>query len=428
MSNAPRTAPSRDILVEELNGALWVVAVEKGRVDALDLDPQVEDVRWGSLYWAKVTRIDTRMNAAFLDLDGEAQGLIQAKDVWLEDKSGLWTANTDKKIGQVLKTGQMIIVQVKDAKLPTDPFGEEDIPIEQKASKVSMDIALQGRYLIYTPLIKGHKISARIKDVKMRAQLKDMMRGLDMLRGCILRSSAAHCQTDMLIREGNILHELWETLQTFERDSEPGLIWAGPDAIHRVLADQAAQQLRTIEVPTMENFQIVEEWCLEYAPDLVTKITAADPPENVKKMRRKNQTYDDLGLFDWHDLVEQLNGLFVDYVVLPSGAALIIQETAAATMIDVNMGAAKSAITANQDALKEAARQIRLRNIGGAVLIDPAGNINAAQRAALDKLFKAEVARDPNTVNVFGFTKLGFLECTRARRAPALADRLKALQ
>lgn len=420
-------APARDILVEELNGALWVVAVENGKIDAIDLDPQIEDVRWGSLYWAKVTRIDTRLNAAFVDLDGETSGIIQAHDVW-EEKADKWTKNRTKRIGQILRNGQMIVVQVKDARLPTDPFGEADIPLEQKASKVSMDIALQGRFLIYTPLVSGNKISSRITDPALREQMKAMMISLETLSGCILRASASGTQTDMLIREGHILQDLWQALQEFERDEEPGLIWPGPDAIHRVLADQASKHLRVIEVSTMENFALVEEWAMEYAPDLVTKITAAEPPENVARMRKKQKQYEDLGLFDWHDLVDQINGLLVDYVVMKNGGSLIIQETAVATTIDINMGSAKSAAQVNQDAMREAAKHMRLRNIGGVILIDPAGSLKPAERKELETLFRAEIAKDPNTIDCYGFTKLGLLECTRARRAPSLADRIKALE
>ncbi len=423
------SAPSRDILVEELNGALWAVVVEKGKIEAIDLDPQIEDVRWGSLYWAKVTRIDARLNAAFLDLDGEAVGLIQAQDVWLSDASGKWAKNATQKIGQVLRPGQMIVVQVKDARLTTDPLEDEDIPVEQKASKVSMDIALQGRFLIYTPLVRGHKVSSRIKDKAMRARLAEMMDVLDdTMAGCILRASAANCQTDMLIREGRALQGLWTALQEFERDEEPGLIWPGPDAVHRVLADQAASQIRNIEVSSMENFARVEEWAMEYAPDLVTKIISAQPPENVARMRRKQKQYEDLGLFDWHDLVDQMNTLFADYVIMEGGASLIIEETAVATTIDVNMGAGKSQAQVNQVAMREAARHLRLRNIGGVILIDPAGNLGTAQREALHKVFKDEIDKDPNTVTSYGFTKLGLLECTRARRTPSLLDKVRALQ
>lgn len=425
----PVPTPARDILIEDLNGALWAVVVEKGRIEAIDLDPQIEDVRWGSLYWAKVTRIDTRLNAAFLDLDGDAVGMIQAQDVWLEDDNGHWKKNTNARVGQVLRLGQMIVVQVKDARLTTDPLEGDDLPAEHKASKVSMDIALQGRFLIYTPLVKGHKVSSRIKDKTTRTQMAAMMDVLDdNLSGCILRASAAHCQTDMLIREGNRMQGLWVALQEFERDDEPGLIWPGPDAVHRVLADQAASQIRAIEVSTMDNFALVEEWAMEFAPDLVTKIVSAQPPENVARMRRKQQQYEDLGLFDWHDLVDQMNGLFTDYVILSNGGTLIIEETAVATTIDINMGGGKSQAQVNQLAIKEAARHLRLRNIGGAILIDPAGNLNTAQRTALHKVFKDEIEKDPNTVTSYGFTKLGLLECTRARRTPSLIDKVRALQ
>ncbi len=424
----PEKKVTRDILIEELNGVLWVAAVENNKFEAIDLDPQVEDVRWGSLYWAKVTKIDNYLNAAFVDLDGEAVGLLHAKDVWLEDDNGEWSANKGKRIGQVVKGGDMLILQVKDAQLASAPLDNDDLPSEAKASKVSMDISLQGRFMIHTPLVKGNRISARINDKKTRDTLSVMMDNLKDTNGLILRASAAHCQTEVLIREGQILQKLWSDLQTFERDDEAGLIWAGPDAIHRVLANQASQQIRHIEVSTMENFGRVEAWALEYAPDLVTKVKAADPPSNVAKLRSGEPNYEDLGLFDWYDLVDQLNALFMEYVIMNNGAVIIIQETALGTTIDINTGGAKSSARVNYDAMGEIARQIRLRNLGGMIIIDPAGIIKGKDKKDLEKALKTAIAKDPVTVACHGFTKMGLIECSRARRAPSLNDRIRALQ
>lgn len=426
--NTPIHKPIRDILIEELNGVLWVASVENNIFEAIDLDPQVEDVRWGSLYWAKVTRIDNYLNAAFMDLDGEAIGLLNAKDVWLEDKDGAWSPNKGKRIGQIVNAGDMMIVQVKDAQLSNEPNDADDLPHESKASKVSMDISLQGRFMIHTPLVPDNRISSRIADKKTRESLTTMMDNLKGLSGLILRASAAHCQTEILIREGQILQKLWADLQTFERDDEAGLIWAGPDAIHRVLANQASQQIRHIEVSTMENFGRVEAWALEYAPDLVTKIKAADPPSNVAKLRSGEPDYEDLGLFDWYDLVDQLNNLFMEYVIMNNGAVIIIQETALGTTIDINTGGAKSSARVNYDAMAEIARQIRLRNIGGMIIIDPAGITKGKDKKDLEKALKTAIAKDPVTVACHGFTKMGLIECSRARRAPSLMDRIRALQ
>ncbi len=288
-------------------------------------------MRWGSIYWAKIKSIDAALDAAFLDLDGDNEGILYNKDVRIQDKDGKIHKGGAKPIGKTFKPGQMVAVQAKTAYLAkTD---DDDIAPEAKRPRMSMDITLPGRYLIYCVAMDCNRISQRIRDKKLRTQLKDMLNALEDINGCILRAAAADMQTDVLMREGKILKEAWDQMQQYLEGDEVGLIMLGPDAVQRTLSDQAGRTVDRIEIVTMDHFNYIEEWCSIFAPDLVTKIEPVELEDATE----------DLALFHYRDIIGQIESLFQPYVVLPGGGNIIIQDTAALTAIDVNRGGDKHA-------------------------------------------------------------------------------------
>lgn len=393
--------------------SLWVATVEKNKLSGLEIDPENEEVRWGSLYWAKVTHIDKALDAAYVDLDGDNTGILNNADIRLPDKKGGIKKGGDVAIGKLLSPGDMIAVQAKSGYLPR--LDSTDLTMEDKSTRVSMNITLPGRHLIYSPMMSDNRISKRIHDKKQRKQLTKMLNNVENIQGCILRASAANTQTDVLIREGSILKKIWEQLQEFLSGKEVGLIMLGPDAVQRTLSDQAGRIIDTIDIVTMDTYQDVEEWCEIYAPDLVTKVTPVELPDQ----------HADLGLFDFRDILDQIEDLFQPYVLMNGGGNIIIQETAALCAIDINRGSdTRSKLAINLDAVKEIGRQIRLRNLGGIVVIDFLKMANKKEKeklmAALDDL----VTEDPCTVQIHGLTALGLVEITRNRRTPPLQERL----
>lgn len=403
-----------EILVDEMEGSLWVATVENHTLTGLEIDPANEEVRWGSIYWAKVTHIDKAMDAAFVDLDGENTGILHNKDVRIQNKKGEVKKGGDIAIGKLIKAGQMIAVQAKSGYLPR--MDSTDLTIEDKSATVSMDITLPGRHLILSPLMEENRISKRIHDKKQRKQLTKMLNSVENINGCILRASAANVQTDMLIREGKILKEIWEQLQQFFTGDETATIMLGPDSIQRTLSDQADKTISSINIVTMEQYQEVEEWCEIYAPDLVTK---------VKPIELEDQEAD-LGLFDFYGVLDPIEDLFQPYVLMKSGGNIIIQETAALCAIDVNRGSDnRSSLTINLEAIKEVSRQIRLRNLGGIIVVDFLKMKNKKEKDAFMKALDEIVETDPCTVQIHGMTNLGLVEITRKRRTPPLQDRLE---
>ena len=403
-----------EILVDEMEGSLWVATVEKNILTGLEIDPVNEEVRWGSIYWAKVKKIDKALDAAFVDLDGDNTGILHNKDVRVTNKKGNITKGGDVAIGKLLRPGDMIAVQAKSGYLPR--LDSTDLTVEDKSATVSMDITLPGRHLILSPMMEENRISKRIHDKKQRKQLTKMLNNVENINGCILRASAANVQTDILIREGKILKEIWEQLQQFLQGNEVSTIMLGPDALQRTLSDQADKTIGSIDIVTMEQYQEVEEWCEIYAPDLVTKIKPVELPDQEA----------DLGLFDFHDVLDPIEDLFQPYVLMKGGGNIIIQETAAMCVIDLNRGSdTRSGLTINLEAIKEVARQIRLRNLGGIIMVDFLKMKNKKERDTFMKALDEIVISDPCTVQIHGLTNLGLVEITRKRRTPPLQDKLE---
>lgn len=403
-----------DIIIEEQEGSLWVVAAERGKLQGLEIDPVHERIRWGSIYWARVDRIDAKLDAAFVDLDGgETFGILYNKDVRTRQKSGKLVKGGQEPIGKRLRAGDYILVQAKQGYL--EPEFEDERPLEEKSPVVSMDVSIQGRYLIFTPLDDSNRISSRIRDKKMRKQLEKMMVALEDVQGCILRASAANTQSDMLIREAKILKAIWEGLSEYATGTEISLIMEGPDALQRTLSDNSSHPMRRIEVVIMDHFQIAEDWCELFAPDLVPKIK----PVELKDATR------DLALIEHHDLLRPIEGFFQPYAVLPGGGNIIIQQTSALTAIDINRGADRNSnLNINLEAAEEIARQIRIRNLGGVIMIDFINMKDDKERKSLHEKLDLLVNEDPCTVQLHGFTVLGLMEMTRQRRTPTLFERV----
>ena len=400
-----------DIVVEDLQGSLWVAAIDKNRIASLEIDPYAEIIRWGSVYWAKVDRIDKTMNAAFVDLGYDMVGMLPASEV-----PGL---KKDTPIGKKLRVGQFVMVQVKTARQPEDNEDGMDMrPDNAKASKVSMDIALQGRFLIYTPLSPGNRISRRIRDPETRKQLIAMSKAIKVVNGCILRASAAHTQTEQLIREAKIQRAVWDSLQLFTGDDEPALLMLGPDALQRALADFATSRIGQIEIASEERLEEANNWCDLYAPELMQKLEG----------RTITGTRNGMGLMEAYDLLGQIEGLVKPYAIFGDTNTIVIEDSALGTLIDVNVTTGENLAAANHEAAEEIARQIRLRNLGGVILIDFAGPKDGPTARRLSAQLQKALDFDPCTVELHGITKTGLFELTRHRRTPSLMDRIHLMQ
>ncbi len=405
-----------EILIEEYKEKIWVVAMENGCLEGCEIDPINEPVRYGSIFYAKITRIDTAIDAAFLDLDGYNSGILFNKDVRKIDKNGKICKGCQQAIGKTLHPGDMVAVQAKSAYI----INQDDLLLEEtKTPQMSMDITLPGRYLIYSAMLRENTISQRIHDKKIRKRLGKMIIALEDMHGFILRSAAAGLQTDILRREAGILRAIWDKLSNKFTGNTPVLVMQGPNSVQRILGDVATNPIDSIQIVTMDHYQQIEKWCSVFAPDLVTKI---EPVE-----LNGTDASQDLALFEYRDILGQIETLFHDYAILPNGGNITIEETTALTAIDINRGHdTRSNLSVNIEAIHEIARQIRLRNIGGIIIVDFI-RMNKKDQAALLETIKEDIYTDPCTIQLHGFTNLGLIELTRKRRTPSLNERFEGV-
>lgn len=407
-----------DILIEEFQGKVWAAAIRSGRLEGLEVDPPHEAVRWGAVYRAKITRIDKSLDAAFLDLDGVNTGMLYNRDVMVSDKNGTYAKGGDKEIGKTLKAGDIITVQAKSAYLSADDemFQQTE---EDKIVQTSMNISIPGRYLIYTPLNDKNQVSRRIRGKDRRKKLENMLAQVEGMSGLILRSAGADLQTDILVREAKILKDTWQIIAQTLDGTTSELLIQGPNSIQRMLSDMAMESIDTIKIVTLDHYQQAEDWCNIFAPDLVTKIVPVELDDGSE----------DLALFEHEDMMGQIETLFYNYVLLPSGGNLIIQSTAALTAVDINKGGDKrSHLALNLEAVKELARQMRLRNCGGIIVVDFLKMTGKKDKDALLEALDNATYSDPCTVQIHGMTNLGLVEITRKRRTPALAERFEGIE
>ncbi|MEC7703394.1 MAG: ribonuclease E/G [Pseudomonadota bacterium] len=398
-----------EILIDTINDSICAVALNKNHsLEAVELDPEFEQIRHGTIYMGRVERIDATDNTAYIDLGHGLIGYLNAKDARHLGKK------TDKPLPKWLNAGDLIIVQAQDGFISPRIGTYEQY--EDKNVRLTMDLTLHGRFMLYAPYRKDNKISKRIKDKALNAQLLEMMDSENM-HGVILRAASKMIQNDMLIREYKMLAHAWQAiLNNIPMENTTGPILAGPDAIMRMLSNQAMNTIERVEICGDDLFDHTQTWCMQFAPDLVSKIIHSSIDENAIDAER---------LFEFRGVLTPIEDLYRPYAVLDNGASIIIEETAALTAIDVNRGGARgSKLNINISTAKEIMRQIRLRNLSGIIMIDFLKMANDAERKELTQAMKKFAADDPYTVQIHGLTKLGLMEVSRARRTPPLSEKL----
>ncbi|SMF92034.1 ribonuclease G [Azospirillum oryzae] len=409
---------SRLELLVDRDGPLTRAAVlADGRLTDLHIDHAGRPSLLGAVILGRVERIATGLNGAFVDLGHGLSGLLPAADVRrpvLDDDSPQPRPNRPgakpAPIGALLRTGQPVMVQVK-----ADAAGA-------KGPSLTMDITLPGRFLVHAPLGRDIAVSKRLGTGPERAALARRIEQLATGAGWIVRAGAAQVSDELLAAESEALHLQWRAIRDDARaGSAPRLLHPGPDAPTRALIEQGAAapaailvddpapagQIKMGDGPLLSGLR---DWCDRHAPDLLPRLSAHTDAQR---------------LFDLRDLDSAIAELLDVRVPLQLGGSLVIERTEALTVVDVNAGERGNPLDVNLDAAAEIARQLRLRNVGGIVVVD---FVNMRSRGDAERVLAAlsqAVESDPVQTQVYGMSKLGLVELTRARRGTPLAALLR---
>ncbi|MFM8752926.1 MAG: Rne/Rng family ribonuclease [Actinomycetota bacterium] len=358
----------------------------------------------GNVYLGKVQNVLPSMEAAFVDIGKGRNAVLYAGEVnW--DEAGL-TDNQERKIERVLKTGQSVLVQVTK-----DPIG-------QKGARLTSQISLPGRYLVYVPGGGMSGISRRLPDSE-RSRLKDILKGLITdEEGVIVRTAAEGASDEELTRDVVRLKAQWEDIKKKSEGtsvSAPTLLYGEPDLTVRVIRDIFNEDFRKLTVQGDGAWEDINNYLGHIAPELISKI---EKWTGVKDLFTENR------------VDEQLAKALDRKVYLPSGGSLVIDRTEAMVVIDVNTGKfigkggnLEETVTKNNlEAAEEIARQLRLRDLGGIIVIDFIDMILESNREQVLRRLVECLGRDRTKHQVAEVTSLGLVQMTRKRVGQGLIE------
>ncbi|WP_454017152.1 ribonuclease E/G [Azospirillum sp. Marseille-Q6669] len=402
--SGPAGGTGSDILIDRDGPLTRAAVLTGGRLTDLYIDHAERPSLLGHVFLGRVERIATGLDGAFVDLGTGKSGLLSALDA--RGPKGRPKAKGER-IGNLLRTGQTVLVQVK-----ADATGS-------KGPSLTMDITLPGRFLVHAPLGRDVAVSKRLGSGPERTELARRIQDIAPGAGWIVRAGAATAPDGLLAAESDALHLAWRSIRdAAERGGGPSLLLTGPDAPRRALIEHGAAAPSRIIVDDAALARDLAGWCADRAPDLEERVEPFDARLLAAPSDGRQR------LFDLRDLDAEIETLLGTRVPLSGGGSLVIERTEAMTVVDVNAGERGNPLDVNLEAAVEIARQLRLRNAGGIVVVD---FVNMRNRGDAERLLNAlsrAVEDDPAQTQVYGLSKLGLVEMTRARRGTALAELL----
>ena len=375
--------------------------MHQGAVQELHIERIASRGLVGNVYVGRICRILPGMQSAFVDVGLERTAFLHVADIWEPRHNG----EPMRPIERMLFEGQSIVVQVvKD-------------PIGTKGARLSTQMSVAGRMLVYLPQEKHIGISQRIEKESERESLREKITRLvphDEPGGFIVRTMAENASEAELANDIAYLRKIWRDIQTQAKTAPPpSLLYQELSLAQRVLRDFVNPETQRIVIDSRENFQKLTAFAAEYTP------TVARLLDHYTGQRP---------LFDLYGVEEELQKALARRVDLKSGGYLIIDQTEAMTTIDVNTGGFvgvrnfdDTIFKTNLEAAQTIARQLRLRNLGGIIITDFIDMENEEHKAAVLAEFNKALSRDHTRLTVNGFTALGLVEMTRKRTRESLA-------
>ena len=377
-----------------------VATVEDGVVQDIHIERTLQRGLVGNIYLGVVKRVLPGMQSAFIEIGLERAAFLHIADV-IEQRQH---PNDELRIEKLVHEGQPVVVQViKD-------------PIGTKGARLSTQVSIAGRFLVFLPQEKHIGISQRIENGDEREHLRNRLASLlpPEHLGYIIRTSADHAADEELFADIDYLNRIWADIKQKSQTLPPkSLLFQDLSLQLRVLRDMVNTETEEVLVDSRENFNKMREFATSFVADVVPRV----------------QHYvGERPLFELYGVEAEIERAMSRRVNLKFGGYLIIDQTEAMTTIDVNTGGFvghrsfdDTIFKTNLEATHVIARQLRLRNLGGIIIVDFIDMDNDAHRSAVMDELQKSLARDRTKVTISGFTSLGLIEITRKRTRESLA-------
>jgi len=372
-----------------------VLLIENDRLLEYYVEPATVDARAGNFYKGKVVNVLPGMQSAFVDIGLERNAFLHAEDC-LNRSSRTERVNADRTIEQLLSPGQEMIVQIIKE------------PIGHKGPRVTMRYTLPGRYIVLMPFQPTIGISRKIENDEERNRFKTMMASfLDEGEGVIVRSAAEGASESELARDYRYLTSvLSDIVEKGSRAAAPNLLYKELSLLQRAIRDMFVDDVDELIVDSPSAYEALVETARSVMPTLCTRIRLTDGVDLLEELGMR----------------ESVEGIYVPKVWLKNGGYLYIDYTEALTVIDVNTGKYIGSVSleetvyqTNLEAATEIAHQLRLRDIGGIVVIDFIDMLEEEHRNAVMQQLEHAVRDDRARTHIVGLSSLGLLELTRKK-------------
>ncbi len=394
---APLPAAQRELLISVDVGEQRVAVIEDGKVAEVYLERPERRSIAGNIYLGVVDNVLPGMEAAFVEIGLEKNGFLYVDEIVVPELEG---KRHGKKIQDLISRGEQLLVQaVKD-------------PMKTKGARLTTEISLPGRFLVFVPNGEGLGVSRRLEDAE-RQRLKDIIKQLDAKGGgIIVRTAAEGASAEDVERDLVFLQRLWSTIQARAKPAAaPTLVYQEAELPLRIVRDLFAGDFLSATIDHERTHKRIVGYLKKTSPHMI---------ERVHRYKEKTP------LFEEHGVDREIESTLSRRVDLPSGGYLVFDYAEAFTVIDVNTGRfvgsrsktssarLEDTITKNNlEAVKEVVRQLRLRDIGGIIVIDFIDMANPKNRAAVEEALRTELERDRTKTYVVEISPLGLVEMTR---------------
>ncbi len=389
-----------DIIVDVSMGETRVALLEDKELVELHIESPEHHEMIGNIYRGIVESVLPGMQAAFINIGYDKNAFLHVKDIVTNEH------DSKKNISELLEVGQEIMVQVVKEAIGT------------KGPRVTTNVTLPGKYIVLLPHCDYIAVSKRIEDDSKRQQLKKIALEIKPENiGLIIRTEGQNVDADELIHERNFLVRLWEKLRVKESDNVPQMIYQNFDLLCRTVRDLFTLNINKFIINDSEQYTKVLELLEFISPSLKDRVEYF------------GEEYD---VFEYYQIENRISKLLDKKVWLKCGGYLVIDQTEALTAIDVNTGKyvgssdlEETVLKTNLDAAKEVAKQLRLRDLGGIIIIDFIDMYTAEHWEQVLNTLKHYLMKDKTKTMVAGITQLGLVEMTRKKVREHINAQLK---